>query len=357
ASQLLEVTSALLSSGEVDSLLVALVATSVSDPHALTEALSRARSEHPLVPVVLVAMGGLEVAPGQLPGITVFDTPDDAVGALAHAVRRAAWLDRPREDAEPPDEERAATASALAQDLTVKAGPSWLDADQMRELLSPYGLVPTGELVSSPLAAAKVAARTGFPVVVKVADPDVVHKTDRGLVRVGLQSGLEVSTAVRAFEAELNRSDVPVLVQPTVPGVEMALGVVRDPGFGPLVMVAAGGVATEVWNDRTFLLPPVTRQDAGRALQSLRIWPLLNGYRGSDRVDLDALEQAIQSLGQLAVDVPELAELDLNPVMANPRGAVLVDAKVRLAEAQHVDAGVPRQLRTRTPTAPRKEPQ
>ena len=114
----------------------------------------------------------------------------------------------------------------------------------------------------------------GFPVVVKVADPTIRHKTDRGLVRVGLQTSAEVADAIDAFRAELGADSVEVRVQPVLKGVEVACGVVRDPVFGPLVRVAAGGVATEIWKDEVYLLPPVSSADVARALRGLRLWPL-----------------------------------------------------------------------------------
>ncbi len=196
-----------------------------------------------------------------------------------------------------------------------------------------------------PVAAATAAAELGYPVAVKVADPDVVHKTDRGLVRVGMRSAPEVVAAVRDFERELGREGGAVLVQPLGAGVEIAVGVVRDPGFGPLVMVAAGGTATDLWDDRAFLLPPVTRQDAARAIRSLRTWPLLDGFRGQPRADSAALEDLVVRLGRLAEDVPQVADVDLNPVLVGPDGCVRVDVKVRLADAVPVDAGIPRRLR------------
>jgi acyl-CoA synthetase (NDP forming) len=128
-------------------------------------------------------------------------------------------------------------------------------------------------------------------------------------------------------------------------GIAVALGVVRDPGLGPLVMVAAGGTATEVLDDRRLLLAPVSAQDAARALRSLRIWTLLAGYRGSEPVDEQALVELIVALGRLAVDVPELVEADLNPVVATPQGVEIVDVKLRLDRATSVDAGIPRRLR------------
>ena len=130
-----------------------------------------------------------------------------------------------------------------------------------------------------------------------------------------------------------------------VTGVELAVRVVRDETYGPLVHVAAGGVAGDVLHDAVHLLAPVSPADAGRALRSLRIWPLLDGVRGLDRVDVDALEALVVSAGRLAVDVPELATLDLDPVLARPDGVHCVDVKVLLSPAEYVDTGFPRRLR------------
>jgi hypothetical protein len=110
-------------------------------------------------------------------------------------------------------------------------------------------------------------------------------------------------------------------------------------------MVAAGGVATDVWDDRAFLVPPVARSDASRAIRSLKVWPLLDGFRGAPRGDVAGLETMIEALGRLAVDVPEVAELDLNPVLVGPEGCAVVDVKIRLAVPVGPDAATPRQLR------------
>jgi acyl-CoA synthetase (NDP forming)/GNAT superfamily N-acetyltransferase len=348
AEDVAAITEALLSSDEVDALIVVLVRTNVTDPGPVLEALARCRAAHPAKPMLLVPMGGVDAQRPALPGITVLRSAGAAVRALGRASAYAAWLRVPHEEPEATDEEVAVRSRRRAQELVVQTEPEggWLDVEQVTDLFGPYGLLPVGTLVHSPLAASSAASRLGFPVAVKVADPRVVHKTDRGLVRVGLQSGMEVLAAARAFEEELGHDDVPVLVQPVVPGVEVALGVVRDPGFGPMVMVAAGGVATELWNDRAFLVPPVSRADAGRALRSLRIWPLLEGYRGAPRGDVEALARLVEALGALATDVPQLAELDLNPVVVTPDGCVLVDIKARLASGLPLNAGIPRQLRS-----------
>ncbi|WP_310529256.1 acetate--CoA ligase family protein, partial [Nocardioides sp.] len=329
AANLRGVVEPLLASSEVDALLVVLVPTSVAPARPLVDALAAARARFPDKPVVLVGLGGLGEGAA---GVSVFRAVDDAVEALGHAARYAEWRATPRSAPEQHDPERAAAARTAARALVEVdgAGTGWVDAADVSGLLHPYGLEGVGGIAHDPIEAARLASELGFPVVVKVADRDIVHKTDRGLVRVGLESAGEVIAATRAFADELGRDDVPVLVQPVIKGVEVALGVVRDPGFGPLVMVAAGGVATGILDDRTFLLPPFTKRDAARAIRSLRIWPLLDGYRGAEPIETDDLEQMVVALGELALDVPEIAELDLNPVMCTPAGTVLVDVKVRL---------------------------
>lgn len=124
----------------------------------------------------------------------------------------------------------------------------------------------------------------------------------------------------------------------------MTVGVVRDPSIGPLVMVGAGGVATELLADRAYLLPPVRRSDVRRALRSLRCWPLLTGFRGAPPADVDALVDVVVACGRLAEEVPEVAELDANPVMVSATGCGLVDVKLRLLERTD-GPGEARQLR------------
>jgi acyl-CoA synthetase (NDP forming)/GNAT superfamily N-acetyltransferase len=343
---LAEICSLLASSDEVDAVVVVLVATGVSDSAAAMRQL--ADVPHPGTPLVLVPMGGLAVAAGELAGVTIFRSTQAAVRALGRAARYAAWRDQPAEPPATVDHDRAdrarLTAARLLSEQPDDEG-GWLDTDDVASLLVDYDLEPVGTVATDPLAAAAAATAIGFPVALKVAGSDVVHKTDRGLVRIGLGSTAEVVSAVREFEAELGQAGAPVLVQPMASGVEIALGLVRDPGFGPLVMVAAGGVATDVWDDRVFLLPPVTVGDAARAVRSLRVWPLMNGFRGVPAADVASLEAVLVRLGQLAEDVPQVAELDLNPVLVGPHGCALVDVKVRLAPPTPIDAGIPRRLR------------
>jgi acyl-CoA synthetase (NDP forming)/GNAT superfamily N-acetyltransferase len=338
-----QIAAELLASTEVDAILLVLVQTRTLDPELTLRALLDARRAHPAKPVVAVLLGGMQSGP--LEHITVLPSVESAVRSLAHAVRYADWLSAPRSSAPVTDPERLAAARTWVASYLDETGPGWLAPDAASALLAPYDVSLCGVVATGPDAAAAASAEVGLPVAVKVADPEVVHKTERGLVRVGLASMDAVRETVERFAAEMGRSEVPVLVQPLVDGPELALGVVRDPGLGPLVMVAAGGTATEVWNDRTLLMAPVSSQDAARALRSLRIWPLLAGYRGSTPVDEQALVAVIVALGRLAADLPEVAEVDLNPVVPTPEGVRLVDTKIRLDHGTAVDAGVPRRLR------------
>ncbi len=336
----------LLASGEVDAAVVALVPTVLADPVALRAAVA-ASALAAGKPVVVVAS---DVRTDEaLPGLTAYRTPLVAVIALARAMRYAAWRRVSADEAPPVDAGRAAAARTWAtRRMADREGrPEWLPDEAATELLAPYGIGLVGAPTRGPSAAVEAAANLGWPVVVKVADPEVRHRTDRGLVRVGLASAESVAASVADFAAELGvaADELVVRVQPVVTGVELAVGVVRDETFGPLVRVAAGGVASDLLHDEVHLLAPVSPADAGRALRGLRTWPLLDGVRGLDRVDVDALEALVVSAGRLAVDVPELAALDLNPVLARPDGVHCVDVKVLLEPAEYVDVGFPRRLR------------
>jgi acyl-CoA synthetase (NDP forming)/GNAT superfamily N-acetyltransferase len=336
---------AVLASGEADSVLVVPVGTGVTDGTATMAELARVRAQFPEVPVVAVPLGGLPPAVKTEHPITTYATTASAVRALGRAVRYAEWLAVERSaPAHSAPEAVVRVRAQVRQQLSDHPGGRWLTPGEAAALFASYGISLLGETAGSAGEAVQAASRLGFPVAMKVADPDVVHKTDRGLVRIGLRSQAEIRDAYRAFARELGHP-TDVLVQPMVSGAEVALGVVRDPALGALVMVAAGGVATDVWDDRAFLVPPIARSDAQRAVRSLRVWPLLDGFRGAPRGDVAGLESMIEALGRLAVDVPEVAELDLNPVLVGPGGCVVVDAKVRLADPVGPDSAAPRQLR------------
>lgn len=343
-----DATTALLESDEVDAVLLVIAGTTAADPGSCLPDLATRSSAARTKPLLLVAVGEVAVPVPAEAAWTRFRSVEDATGALARVTAYAAWRSAPPGAPAPDRPGVAAAARRLATHALTEADQSgWLGFASARDLLGGYGIELVGDVVAGSAAAVAAAERTGYPAAVKAADPGVLHKTDRGLVRTGLATAEEVRRTVDEFSGELDRRDPLVLVQPQIPaGVEIALGLVRDPSLGPLVMVAAGGVATDVWDDRVFLLPPLSGTDAAHAVRSLRIWPLLAGHRGSPPVDIAALERLIVAVGQLADDVPTVAELDLNPVIVSPAGAVCVDARVRLSEPIGPrDAGIPRQLR------------
>lgn len=344
-ARLAAIADVLAGSGEVDALVVVIVATGTTDIADHLRRLARVRATHPDLPLLAVPLATPAEHPASdQPGLTSFSSSAAALGALGRAVRYAEWRRTERASIAPSDPLRVREARTLASSLLPAAHDGWVAPAAADEVLRTYGIDQVGELAVGGSAAAAAARRVGFPVAVKLADARVVHKTEGGLVRIGLGSAEEVEAVVAGFERDHGPSCT-VLVQPMVPGVEVALGVVRDPVLGPLVMVAAGGVTTDVLDDRAFLVPPFDAAEAGRVLRTLRTWPLLDGFRGAPRAATRDLAELAARVGRLAVDVPEVVELDLNPVLVAPDGCSVVDAKLRLAPADALHLDRPRQLR------------
>lgn len=339
---------AVLDTDEADAVMVMLVANRLTDRDALFAAVAAARPAGGGVPLLLVTPGAAYDAARGLPGVTVYRTTDAAIGALGRAMRYAAWRRVPADQPEVELGTRGVHARTWARTrLAARGGePEWLAPSAQAELLAPYGIHLVGSLASGPEEAEAVAAGIGFPVAVKVADPTVLHKSDRGLVRIDVRTGGDVADAVRRFADELGQDRVDVIVQPLVLGHLASVGLVRDPQLGPLVRVA-GGVAGPggSWAEEVLLLPPVGAADAARAVRALRLWPQLVGDHGLEEVDLAPLEALVMSVGRLAVDVPHVADLTLEPVVVNAHGLFCVDVKLRIAEPPELDTGVPRRLR------------
>jgi len=338
----------LAASGEVDALLVIFAATRANDVPGVLAAIGQATDEVELpTAAVLVGVGDpIQALRGAR--TPVYPMPEPAMRALGQAAHYAAWRAvplgrRPRIEGVDARRARRIVHQALAR------GEGWQPASVITDLLSCYGipLIPT-MVADSALEAVRAATEVGFPVVLKAADPNLVHKSDYGGVQLHLTGPDEVTRAYEAIAVALKTPQPQVLVQPMVRGVvELVAGVVHDPLFGSLVMLGRGGTETDLLNDRAFRLLPVTDVDAEAMWRSLRCAPLLTGYRGSEPVPTSAVEDLVLRLGLLAEQIPEVAELDLNPVMANRDGVVAVDAKLRLAV---VRAEPDPALRTLSPT-------
>ena len=214
----------------------------------------------------------------------------------------------------------------------------WLTTRDAQELLGAYGIaVPRSRLVTTPEEAAAAQVELGGPVVVKVAA--AIHKSDVGGVQVGITTPAGAADAVRHIRDGLAAAGLPVdaagfLVQEQVEGLEMIVGARRDPAVGPLVLVGAGGELVELLGDVAVRLAPVTDHDVEDMLKSLRSYPLLTGYRGRPAADVHALSRVVHAVSALVDDLPQVVELDLNPVFVLPTGAVAADVRIRLVEAR-----------------------
>ena len=268
--------------------------------------------------------------------VPAFASPEPAARALARAAAYGEWRRRPPGIVPELDHfDREEAQRVVDGFLRDQPDGGWLPANRITELLRAIG-VPALAIapVSSDTEAAAEASRLGFPVVLKTSGPDLVHKSDVGGVVLDLESAEEVAAAYREMAGRVGAGMTGAVVQRMArAGVETIVGVVLDPLFGPLVMFGMGGVAVELLRDRAFRILPLTDADAGELVRSLRASPLLFGYRGSPPVAVDALEDVLQRVARLAAVVPELAELDFNPVIVSPEGAEVVDSRVRIVPA------------------------
>jgi acyl-CoA synthetase (NDP forming) len=331
---------AVLADPEVDTVLVVHTPRSTPGDAAAATAIGEvAAATDKTVLACLVGHDGT-IEPGDVPA---YAFPEQAARALRHTVDLGRWRARPAATAPPPrpgaDVDRA--REIVRSDLAASPGGRWLDSDTTTRLLRCFGIcVAETMAVDSPEAAAKAATALGLPVALKAAGPALVHKSDVGGVRLGLTDPEEVAAAYREMSASLDGAMTGAIVQPMAgAGVEVIVGAVRHEAFGPLVMAGMGGVAADLLADRSFRVPPITTDEAGEMLAELRCAPLLTGYRGRPAADIASLREQIVRVGELVAELPEIAELDLNPVVATPGGAVAVDARIRLAGRQPVDTG------------------
>jgi len=250
----------------------------------------------------------------------------------------AAWLWREQVRAEAAPRPRAASgkpAAAVARRLLDSAGPRLSEA-QAKTVLAAYGIpVARDALVDDADGAVAAAAEIGYPVVLKLDSPDVAHKTEAGVVKLGLADEASVRRAVAEIENGVQRITPPpsirgISVQPMIqPGIELVIGARLDPQFGPLIVVGMGGVLVELLADTAVDLAPVDHARALALLQKLKAWKLLTGYRGARSVDVDRVAAIVVAVSELATDLAgSIAEIDVNPVICSPDRITAVDALI-----------------------------
>jgi len=184
--------------------------------------------------------------------------------------------------------------------------------------------------------AISLSKRIGFPIVLKIASPDIIHKSDSGGVRLGLTNITQVGNAYSEIMLSIRQRFPKARVQGVSlqkmarPGIEVIIGMSKDAQFGPVLMFGLGGILVEVLKDVSFRVAPITGKDAAEMIREIKGYPLLQGYRGQEPVDIPFLEQLIVKVSELVEQYPEIKELDLNPVLAYKDRAIAVDARIVL---------------------------
>jgi acetyl coenzyme A synthetase (ADP forming)-like protein len=325
--------------GAADSIIAIFVPPLVTQAEDVAREIRAAAEELGDVTLAAVFMnrGGAPAASDEGAQVPFFAFPEDAARAVAHVAGYGSWRARPAGVLVEPAGIRQDEAAAIVAE-SLRGGGGWLGPEETLGLLECYGLpVVQTRFVSDAQEAAAAAEELGVPVALKAVADELVHKTDAGGVRLGLTGPEEVRAAAQEMQAALARAGHELqrlIVQPMAdPGVELLIGVVHDANFGPVIACGAGGTSAELLKDVAVRITPLTDVDAREMLTSLRTYPLLDGYRGAPVCDKAAVEDALLRLSALVEAHPEIAELDANPLLASHSGALIVDARIRVAPA------------------------
>lgn len=272
--------------------------------------------------------------------------PEAAARTLARVAKYGAWRSAPPGKVPTlagvePDRARGVIAEALAGADPASPG-KWLDSDALTKVLASYGIRTAAARPASNRGEAAVVAKSlGFPVVMKVRSPDVVHKTDVGGVKLGLRTEEEAARAFDEIRTSLARTkpsarfDGVTLERMVTGGIETIVGMTRDPLFGPVILFGLGGVAVELLRDVSVRVAPLTDRDAEEMIHGIRSYPLLEGYRGAPASNTASLLDLLHRVSHLAAGHPEILELDLNPVLVFPGTAscIALDVRIKVGHA------------------------
>jgi acyl-CoA synthetase (NDP forming)/GNAT superfamily N-acetyltransferase len=338
------VITAILSSGDADALLVLYTPVDVTSAPHIHAAIARgvvaaraAGAHDTTVMACLMAERGFRLAAGS-EQIPVYAFPENAARALGKVSAYAEWRQQPAPHAWSFDDLNPDRARAICRDAIAERGAGWLTPQETSDVLASFGLHQAAGRVSATASEALAAARAiGYPVVAKLVSPNLTHKTELGGVRTALADDAALARAFRELFDTADRHGLPfggVLVQAMARGVaETMVGVIRDESFGALVGFGLGGTEVELLGDMQFGLAPLTDRDVDDLIARSRARVLLAGHRGRPPGDRDALVDVLLRVSSLADSVPEVAELDLNPVMVMPAGdgVQLVDVRVRVS--------------------------
>jgi acetyltransferase len=346
--------SILLEDGNTDAVLVVNSPTALADPadaaRAVIDTITEARRVDRLHGrnVITAWLGEYAAAPArrlfQEARIATYETPGAAVRGFMHRVlyRRHQDLLMETPAARPDSFEPDAAAVGAITARALAAGRQWLEADEVGAVLKAYGIpFAAPRLVDTADAAAKAATELSFPVALKIRSPDLPHKSDAGGVALDLDSTDRVRDAATAMLARVKSARPEArlegfLVQPMIlrpAALELIIGISDDPVFGPVVMFGQGGIAVELTEDTALELPPLNAALAHAQMARTRIWRQLQGFRGRPSANIDAIGDALIRIGQLAGDHAAIAEIDINPLLADASGIIGIDARIRVTAA------------------------
>ena len=348
-------TAAVLADPGVDAVLAILTPQAMTNPGATAKEIG-ALAGTTTKPILAAWVGGRSVWEGlqilTRAGVASYGTPEEAVKAfmtlVAYARNLEILYETPRDVPVTFTLDRAELRRRF--EALIPAHGDTLSEAASKTLLEAYGIpVTRPEPAATADEAVSAADRIGYPVVAKLLSPNVTHKSDVGGVALGLADGAAVRAAFGRIVGSA-RERVPgvriegITVQPMASsdgGVEVILGAKTDPVFGAVLLAGLGGVSAEVFGDRALGLPPLSERLARRMLESLRAWPLLNGFRGRPAVAVDRLIEVLIRLSYLVADCPEIRELDVNPLLVTPKGVVALDARVIVGRAAIARPGKP----------------
>ncbi len=322
----------------VDAVIVIVAPTAASD---LVPTVTAGDSRKPTAAVVLGQPDTVDVREGENGRrIPSYANPENAARALVAACSYGRWRARPPgRGSDPPGLRTGEVVDLVSAYLDRCPEGGWLSPAQSMRLLDCYGLpLADWRMVRSEDDVVRAAAALGGRVALKADVPGVVHKSDVGAVALDLAGEHQMRRAYRTLAERFPGRLESVLVQRMAPeGIEVLCGITQEPVFGPLIVFGLGGVATDVLGDTSARLTPLTDVDAEELIRSVRSAPLLLGHRGRPSVDVAGLQDTLLRLSSLAEDHPDVAELDLNPIIARPDGVVVVDARVRVVPQRHWD--------------------
>lgn len=334
---------------EVDAVVCMHCPVAVVTPDDVAQGVINVAKEFPKAPLTTCFVGEETVASARKmfskAGIPTFDTPLKAVQAFMHTVhyRKNQELLMETPPSLPSHFKPATDTARLIVEGSLASGHEFMSEPEAKAVLAAYG-IPTVEthIVKTPEAARVKAESMGFPVALKVISPQITHKSDVGGVVLDLQTPEDVEKAahdilrrVKEYKANAEVSGFSIQTMERRPGAhELIIGVVNDPIFGPVILFGEGGTAVEVIGDRAIALPPLNMNLAKELVTQTRVYKLLKGYRDRPAADIDAICLALNQVAQLIIDVPEIEELDINPLFADNNGVLALDARIKVAPAK-----------------------